>query len=62
MSMNVSIYDNRGQLIKQVGSVTTNYMETTAYKQIDMSSASSGNYYLILNNYNKQLTRQFIKV
>lgn len=62
MSMNVSIYDNRGQLIKQVGSITTNYMETTAYKQIDMSSASSGNYYLILNNYNKQLTRQFIKV
>ncbi len=62
MAMNASIYDNRGQLIQQVGQVSTNFMEKVAYKQIDMTSASTGNYYLVLNNYNKQLTKQFIKV
>ena len=62
MAMNVSIYDVRGQLIQKVGQVSTNFMETTAYKQVDMTTASSGNYYLVLNNYNKQLTKQFVKV
>jgi len=62
MAMNASIYDNRGQLIQQVGQVSTNFMEKVAYKQIDMTSASTGNYYLVLNNYNKQLTKQFLKV
>jgi hypothetical protein len=62
MAMNVLIYDNNGRLIQNVGEVATNFAERTAYKQIDMTSASNGNYYLILNNYNKQLTKQFIKV
>ena len=62
MAMNVSIYDASGRLVQTVGSVTTNFAEKIAYKQIDMTSASNGNYYLILNNYNKQLTKQFLKV
>ena len=62
MAMNVSIYDANGRLVQTVGSVTTNFAEKIAYKQIDMTSASNGNYYLILNNYNKQLTKQFLKV
>lgn len=62
MYMDASIYDIRGKLIQNVGQVITNPMENVAYKQIDMTYASNGNYFLILNNYNKQLTKQFIKV
>jgi hypothetical protein len=62
MFMDASIYDIRGKLIQNVGQVITNSMENIAYKQIDMTYASNGNYFLILNNYNKQLTKQFIKV
>jgi hypothetical protein len=62
MFMDASIYDIRGKLIQNVGQVITNPMESIAYKQIDMTYASNGNYFLILNNYNKQLTKQFIKV
>jgi len=62
MEMIGSIYDVRGQLVKNIGSVSTNSSEKIAYKQIDMTSSAAGNYYLVLNNYNKQLTKQFIKV
>jgi hypothetical protein len=62
MAMNVSIYDVKGRLVQNAGTVETNLTETIAYKQIDLTSATNGNYYLILNNYNKQLTKQFIKV
>jgi hypothetical protein len=62
MAMNVSIYDVSGKLIKDFGKVSTEGFNKVAYKQIDMTDASNGNYYLILNNYNKQLTKQFVKV
>lgn len=62
MAMNVSIYDVSGRLIKDFGKVSTEGFNKVAYKQIDMTEASNGNYYLILNNYNKQLTKQFVKV
>jgi hypothetical protein len=62
MAMNVAIYDVKGRLVQNAGTVETNFAEKIAYKQIDLTSATNGNYYLILNNSNKQLTKQFIKV
>jgi len=62
MKMMATIYDVNGRLIQNLGEVSPNYAERIAYKQIDMTSSTNGNYYLILNNYNKQLTKQFIKI
>lgn len=61
-TMTASIYDVNGRLVKQVGSISGEGYQNTVYKQIDLTAASNGNYYLVLNNYNKQLTKQFIKV
>lgn len=62
MAMNVSIYDISGKLVKSYGNVSTEGVSKVAYKQIDMTESANGNYYLVLNNYNKQLTKQFVKV
>lgn len=61
-TMAVAVYDVSGKLIKQFGNVSGNGYQTVVYKQIDMTNVSNGNYYLVLNNYNKQLTKQFLKV
>lgn len=61
-TMMASIYDVQGRLVKQVGTVSGEGYMNTVYKQIDLTSATRGNYYLVLNNYNKQLTKQFLKV
>jgi len=61
-TMAVAIYDVSGKMIKQFGNISGNGYQTVVYKQIDMTNVSNGNYYLVLNNYNKQLTKQFLKV
>ena len=59
--LNGSIYDTQGRLVKHVGEIS-GQGSTVGYKQIDMTAASTGNYFLVLNNHNKQLTKQFIKL
>lgn len=61
IKLNGSIYDVQGRLVKQIGEINSQY-SLVGYKQIDLTSASMGHYYLILNNENKQLTKQFIKL
>ena len=61
IKLNGSIYDIQGRLVKQIGEIS-GQGSTVGYKQIDMTSASNGHYYLVLNNQNNQLTKQFIKL
>ena len=61
IKLNGSIYDMQGRLVKHVGEIS-GQGSTVGYKQIDMTAASMGHYYLVLNNHNKQLTKQFIKL
>jgi hypothetical protein len=62
MSVYASIYDTQGRLIKTVGEISGDGMTNVSYKQIDMTSSDNGNYFLILNNKQKQITKQFVKV
>jgi hypothetical protein len=62
MSVFASIYNTQGRLIKTVGEISGNGMTNVSYKQIDMTSSDNGNYFLILNNKQKQITKQFVKV
>jgi hypothetical protein len=62
MSVLASIYDTQGRLIKTVGEISGDGMTNVTYKQIDMTASDNGNYFLILNNKQKQITKQFVKV
>lgn len=61
IKLNGGIYDVQGRLVKQIGEIS-GQGSLIGYKQIDLTSASMGHYYLVLNNQNKQLTKQFIKL
>jgi hypothetical protein len=61
MKINASIYDIQGRLVKQVGEIS-GQGSLIGYQQIDLTSSGMGNYYLILNNENKKITKQFIKL
>jgi hypothetical protein len=56
-----SIYDIQGRFVKNIGQVS-GQGSLVGYKQIDLTSASQGHYYLVLNGQNKRLTKQFIKL
>ena len=56
------IYDMTGKLVKEVGKVSSDTYYTTAVKQIDLTQSQNGQYLLILNNENKKITKQFLKV
>jgi hypothetical protein len=62
MSVLANIYDTQGRLIKTVGEISGDGMTNVTYKQIDMTTSDNGNYFLILNNKQKQITKQFVKV
>lgn len=62
MSLNVNIYDKNGRYVKNEGVISTDGYLKKVYKQINMSTYPNGNYLLVLNNYNKQVTKQFIKL
>jgi hypothetical protein len=61
ITLNGSIYDVQGRLVKHIGQIS-GQGSLTGYKQIDMTAATQGHYYLVLNNENKQLTKQFLKL
>jgi hypothetical protein len=56
------IYNMNGQLIKEVGKVSSTNIYTTAIKQVDLTQAQNGHYLLILDNQDKKITKQFLKV
>jgi hypothetical protein len=55
------IYDYNGQLIKGIGVLKANGVNSVE-KEISLSELSTGNYLLLLNTYNKQLSKHFIKL
>jgi len=59
--LNGSIYDVQGRLVKHIGQIS-GQGSLVGYKQIDLTAASQGHYYLVLNNESKQLTKQFLKL
>ena len=62
MASFATVYDVQGRRIKDIGRVASDEYITTVVKQVDMTQAANGNYFLVLNNENqKRLTKQFIK-
>jgi hypothetical protein len=55
------IYNMQGQLIKEVGKISSDGVYTTAIKQINITNEKNGAYVLTIDNQNKKLTKQFIK-
>lgn len=59
--MLANIYDVQGRLVRKLGEVSGEGYSKVAYKQIDMTSASNGNYFLVITDGRKSITKQFIK-
>jgi hypothetical protein len=61
MTMLANIYDVQGRLVRKLGEVSGEGYSKIAYKQIDMTSAGNGNYFLVITDGRKSITKQFIK-
>lgn len=61
MMMVANIYDVQGRLVRKLGEISGGGYSKVAYKQIDMTSAGNGNYFLVLTDGKKSITKQFIK-
>jgi len=58
-----TVYDIQGRKVKDIGKLTSDAYVRTVVRQVDLTSASNGNYLLILDNENqKRLTKQFVKI
>jgi len=63
MTSIASVYDMQGRKVKDIGRLMSDDYVRTVVRQVDLTSASNGNYLLILDNENqKRLTKQFIKI
>jgi hypothetical protein len=56
------IYNMNGSLIKEVGKISSDNIYTTAIKQIDLTKSQNGSYLLVLDNQDKKISKQFLKV
>jgi hypothetical protein len=58
------VYDIQGRKIKDIGKIWSDDYVTTVIRQVDLTSASNGNYLLVVNNLenNKRLAKQFVKI
>jgi hypothetical protein len=56
------IYNMNGLLIKEVGKISSDNVYTTAIKQIDLTKSQNGSYLLVLDNQDKKISKQFLKV
>jgi len=63
MTSLATVYDIQGRKVKDIGKLISDAYVKTVVRQVDLTSASNGNYLLILDNDNqKRLTKQFIKI
>lgn len=63
MTSLATVYDIQGRKIKEIGKIQSDEFFTTVVKQVDLTSATNGNYLLVLDNENqKRLAKQFVKI
>lgn len=60
IKMDALVYDGNGRLIKRIGELSSNTYNSMAVARVDLTSVASGNYYLVLTNSERKLTKPFI--
>jgi hypothetical protein len=60
ITMNALVYDGNGRLIKRIGELSSNTYNSMAIAKVDLTNVASGNYYLVLANSERKLTKPFI--
>ena len=60
ISMDATVYDVRGNIIKRIGNVSSTAYNNIAIKQIDMNNVAAGSYYMVLAGNNNKITKPFL--
>jgi hypothetical protein len=60
ISMDATVYDVRGNIIKRIGNISSTAYNNIAIKQIDMNNVAAGSYYMVLAGNNNKVTKPFL--
>lgn len=60
ISMDATVYDVKGNIIKRIGNISSTAYNNIAIKQIDMNNVAAGNYYMVLAGNNSKVTKPFL--
>ena len=60
VSMDATVYDVRGNIVKRIGNVSSTAYNNIAIKQVNMDNVAAGNYYMVLAGNNNKITKPFL--
>jgi hypothetical protein len=60
ISMDATVYDVKGNIIKRIGNISSTAYNNIAIKQIDMNNVAAGSYYMVLAGNNNKVTKPFL--
>ena len=60
VSMDATVYDVRGNIVKRIGNVSSTAYNNIAIKQVNMDNVAAGSYYMVLAGNNNKITKPFL--
>ena len=60
LSMDATVYDVRGNIIKRIGNISSTAYNNIAIKQVSMDNVAAGSYYMVLAGNNNKITKPFL--